>query len=346
MNEVLLLTALRRSGRPADRDHPFGYGKERYFWSLLAAVSIFVAGALFSLYQGVTTLLGGAEPEHDPMIALVVLGVAFVLEGISLTQAIRQVRREQAADRLDLRTYLRRTDDPTVTTVLFEDSAAIIGLLLALAGVGLTQLTGSPVWDGAASLAIAALLIVVAYGLGRANLALLVGRQADPRLVRAVAQRIAAHPDVESVVDLLTMLIGTDKILVCARLDFDDRSTSERLERPASGWTASSPARSRTWPRSSWTRYPAGDQDLRAPRPGPLRRHRGAVEQADGSVAEVLHPVVAGLGEPDAELRQRAVQDVRAVALGVHPRSSMTCAADVCALRDVLRARLASSRRS
>lgn len=141
VNEVLLLTALRRSSRPADREHPFGYGKERYFWSLLAAVSIFTAGAMFSIYQGFATLLRPPENQRDVTIGFVVLAAAFVLEGISLAQAIRQVRHEKHKDHLGLLAYLRRTDDPTVTTVLFEDSAALVGLLLAFAGLGLTHLT-------------------------------------------------------------------------------------------------------------------------------------------------------------------------------------------------------------
>ncbi|GAA5168421.1 cation diffusion facilitator family transporter [Pseudonocardia eucalypti] len=229
--EILLLTALRRSNKPADARHPFGYGKERYFWSLLAAVSIFTAGALFSIYQGVHVLTGHPEDHRSPLVGYVVLAVAFVLEGISLTQAIRQVRAEQAKDRLPLGLYLRRSDDPTVKTVLYEDSAALTGLLLAFGGLGLTQLTGSPVWDGIASLLIGALLVVVAYFLGQTNKNLLIGRQADPRLVRAIRGRLEQQPEVDVVVDLLTMLTGTDQVLVCARIDFVDSITTAELER-------------------------------------------------------------------------------------------------------------------
>lgn len=228
-NEVLLLTAQRRSARPADRTHPFGYGKERYFWSLLAAVSIFVAGALFSAYQGVSTIVVGAE-HRDVTVAFWVLAVAFLLEGTSLVQAIRQVRRERRKEQLDLRSFLHRTDDPTITTVLLEDSTAIAGILLAAAGLALASLTGSEVWDGVASIAIAVLLIGVAYRLGRTNLQLLVGRQADPRLVQALSDEVAAYPEVESVVDLLTMVIGTDQVLVCARLDFVADLDSDGVE--------------------------------------------------------------------------------------------------------------------
>jgi len=150
MTEVLLLTALKRSAKPPDRAHPFGYGKERYVFSLLAAVSIFVAGALFSIYQGVHTLLGGPEEQQSVLVALIVLVAAAAIEGVSLAQAIRQVRAERDEEQLDLRTFLRRSDDPTVITVLYEDSAAITGLVIAFAGVGLTALTGSQ--DGLASL--------------------------------------------------------------------------------------------------------------------------------------------------------------------------------------------------
>lgn len=230
MTEVLLLTALKRSTKPADRQHPFGYGKERYVFSLLAAVSIFVAGALFSIYQGVHTLIGAPEERQSVMVALIVLVIAAAIEGVSLFQAIRQVNTERRKERLGLLTFVRRSDDPTVITVLFEDSAAIVGLAIAFAGVGLTALTGSPVWDGLASLAIGLLLVVAAYGLARTNLALLIGRQADPRMVRAIGARLADQPEVDEVVDLLTMLTGTDKVLVCARLDFAQGATSDDIE--------------------------------------------------------------------------------------------------------------------
>ena len=229
--ELFLLAALRRSAKPADRYHPFGYGKERYFWSLLAAVSIFTAGALFSLYEGVHTLTGSPEDHKDVLVGYLVLAASAVLESISLTQAIRQVRGEQTKEQLSLFDYLRSSDDPTVKTVLYEDSAAIVGLSVAFAGLALTQLTGSPVWDGIGSLVIGLLLVVVAYLLGRSNMRLLIGHQADQRLVQAVRERLAQQPEVDVVVDLLTMLTGTDQVLVCARLDFNDEVTVGDLER-------------------------------------------------------------------------------------------------------------------
>ncbi|MEV6876314.1 cation diffusion facilitator family transporter [Amycolatopsis sp. NPDC051128] len=231
ITEVLLLTALKRSARPADRVHPFGYGKERYFWSLLAAVSIFASGAMFALYEGVSTILGHGEAQSTSVLSYIVLAVAFLLESTSWLQAVRQVVRESKAENRSLWTYLRLIDDPTPKTVLFEDSAALVGLLLAFGGIGLHQLTGSEVWDGVASIAIGLLLACVAYLLGRTNRGLLVGRQADPTLVRGVRDHLSAAPEIEAVVDLQTMLMGTDQVLVCTRVDFDDSLGAADLER-------------------------------------------------------------------------------------------------------------------
>jgi cation diffusion facilitator family transporter len=229
--EVLLLTALKRSDRKADRTHPFGYGKERFFWALIAAVSIFVSGAVFAAYEGISTMLGEGEEQTLVWVAYAVLGGSFLLEGTSWIQAVRQLRNEARKDDTTPLRWLRETDDPTVKTVFFEDSAALIGLLLAFAGVGLHQLTGSAFWDGLASLLIAVLLSAVAYILGGTNKGLLIGRQADRRTVYELRDALADRPEVEQVVDLLTMMIGTDQILLCARLDFDDALDAAALER-------------------------------------------------------------------------------------------------------------------
>jgi cation diffusion facilitator family transporter len=231
VTEVLLLAALRRSVRPADRLHPLGYGKERFFWALIAAVSIFVSGAVFALFEGVRTVLSGGGEQTEVWVAYLVLVVSFALEGTSWLKAVRQVRGEAAAEERGMVEYLRRSDDPTVKTVFFEDSAALSGLLLALVGVGLHQLTGSGIWDGVASLLIGLLLAGVAYLLGRTNKALLVGRQADPNLVHRVHELLAAAPEVVAVVDLVTQVMGTDRVLVCARIDVDDALSAGELER-------------------------------------------------------------------------------------------------------------------
>ncbi|WP_158879460.1 cation diffusion facilitator family transporter [Amycolatopsis anabasis] len=231
ITELLLLTALRRSERPADRKHPFGYGKERYFWALLAAVSIFASGAMFSFYEGFSTVFGEPVEQSSPIVGYLVLALAFAMESVSWLQAIRQVRREAKQENRSMAEYLRLIDDPAPKTVLFEDSAALVGILLAFAGIGLHQLTGSAFWDGLASILIGVLLAMVAYLLGRTNRGLLIGRQADPALVRRIRNALAAAPEIEVVVDLQTMLMGTDQVLVCTRADFDDSLSAADLER-------------------------------------------------------------------------------------------------------------------
>lgn len=230
LTEGLLLTALRRSSRPADRRHPFGYGKERYFWSLMAAVSIFTSGAVFALYEGLTTIFGEGHEQTAVWVGYLVLAAAFVLEGVSWLRAVKQVRAESAAEGRTIREYLRLLDDPTVKTVFFEDSAALVGLLLAFGGLAMHDLTGEAWWDGLASVLIGVLLACVAYLLGRTNMGLLIGRQADPEVVRQVRTSLLAEPEVEVVVDLLTMVTGTDRILLCARVDFADGLSSRDLE--------------------------------------------------------------------------------------------------------------------
>ena len=231
VTEGLLLTALRRSEKPADRTHPLGYGKERFFWALIAAVSIFVSGAVFAIYEGVHTIVAGEAEQAYVWVAYAVLVISFALEGTSWFKALQQVRAEAAAEHRGLAHYLRGSDDPTVKTVFYEDSAALVGLLLALAGIALHQLTGSAVFDGLASLLIGVLLAGVAYLLGRTNKALLVGRQADPDLVHAVRELLDAAPEVDAVVDLVTQVMGTNKVLVCARIDLTDTLTADEVER-------------------------------------------------------------------------------------------------------------------
>jgi cation diffusion facilitator family transporter len=228
--EVLLLVAQRRSRKPADESHPFGYGKERYLWSMLAAIAIFVSGAGFSFYEGVRTIFGEDESAEYLWINYPVLALAAVLEAISLRQAAGQMRRETRRTRRSLPAYLRTPRDPTVNSVLLEDTAALIGLAIAGVGVGLHQLTGEGVWDGVASMFIGVLLLAVAFVLGRACQGLLVGRQADRRLLEDVVAFLEREREVEDVVDVLSMLTGTDNVLLCLRVDFVDTFSAAELE--------------------------------------------------------------------------------------------------------------------
>ncbi|WP_030379856.1 MULTISPECIES: cation diffusion facilitator family transporter [unclassified Streptomyces] len=229
VTEVLLLTALKRSAKPADEEHPLGYGPERYIWALLAAVATFVGGAVFSLYDGIHTLTSGEE-LGDPLASYIVLAVAFVLEGFSLRTAVRQARGEAARLRVPFGRYLRRTSDTAVKAVVMEDSAALIGLLLAAGGLLGGQLTGSGVWDGVASLCIGALLLYVAWVLGRSNAELLIGRPL-PRSVRErIRAELVAVEHIEAVLELTTLVQGPKEALVAAKVDFRDVSTAAQIE--------------------------------------------------------------------------------------------------------------------
>ncbi|MEV6615686.1 cation diffusion facilitator family transporter [Streptomyces sp. NPDC051051] len=229
VTELLLLTALKRSEKPADEDHPLGYGPERYVWALLAAVATFVGGAVFSLYDGVHTLVEG-EDLGDPLVSYVVLAVAFLLEGYSLRTGLRQARGEAARVRAPVRRYLRYTPDTAVKAVVLEDTAALAGLLLAAGGLLGGQLTGSGAWDGAASLCIGALLLYVAWVLGRSNVELLVGRPLPKPMRQRIRAELLESVHVEAVLELTTLVQGPREALVAAKVDFRDVSTAAEIE--------------------------------------------------------------------------------------------------------------------
>jgi len=232
LNQAFLLTALKRSRKPPDSRHPFGYGKERYFWSMLAAVGIFVLGAGFSVLEGVESILH-PEPLTSLVIVYCVLGASFVFEGVSWLKAFRQLRSEAEQASEGTVDHLLTTAEPAAKTVAFEDTAALIGIALAAVGVTLHYLTGQAFWDGAASVAIGLLLVGVAYTLGRENKSLLIG-QALPEDVRnGLSEVIADSPGIDTVVELLTMQLAPDEVLVAAKIDLDDRSTGAALEKNA-----------------------------------------------------------------------------------------------------------------
>lgn len=220
VNEVFLLTALHRSRRPADRRHPFGYGKERYFWSLLAAVGIFVMGGCFSFYQGYHALVtDDGESPSGYTAGLVVLGVALVAEGSSLLRALHQLRKQKGSAK-----------DPAVRTVVAEDSTAVLGVLLAMAGMALHLVTGEVAWEAGASFGIGLLLVYVAYRLGAEARVRLVGESVDPELRGRIASLLDAQPEIDNVAELLTMRLGMDSALIAARIDLVPGLDSEEIE--------------------------------------------------------------------------------------------------------------------
>jgi cation diffusion facilitator family transporter len=232
ITEVLLFVALKRGNRPADERHPFGYGRETYFWAFLAALATFALGAGFSIWQGVATILGGEE-QGDPLVSYIVLAVSFVLEGASWLKAVRQVRGAARRWGTTPGRYLSATTDTTVKAVTFEDSAALVGLVLAALGLFLEHVTGDPVWDGAAAITIGVLLLAVAYALARANMSLLIGQSASPRIEDELRREIQALPQIEDVSFLLTSVIGPGQLVVAAKVDFADDASADDIERAA-----------------------------------------------------------------------------------------------------------------
>ncbi|SDY46117.1 cation diffusion facilitator family transporter [Modestobacter sp. DSM 44400] len=232
VTEVLLFVALKRGNRAADARHPFGYGRETYFWAFIASLCTFGVGAGFSIYQGVTTILGGEE-QGSPTISYIVLAVSFVLEGGSLVKAVRQVRGEAKEHGTTSRRYLQHTTDTTIKAVTFEDSAALVGLVLAALGLFLEQMTGDPVWDGIAAILIGLLLILVAGVLAQANVSLLIGQSLPGTTQQELKDELAGMDLVDDVPFLLTSVIGPGQVIVSAKVDFADSATVADIERAA-----------------------------------------------------------------------------------------------------------------
>ncbi|WP_371619541.1 cation diffusion facilitator family transporter [Streptomyces sp. NBC_00454] len=231
LNEVFLLASLKRSRRPADARHPFGYGMERFFWSLLAAVGIFVTGGCFSVFQGIEALRSGAsESRHGYAIGLAVLFVALAAEGTSLVRALLQVRRAARAEGRGMAAEIRAGRDPALRTVLAEDSTACAGVLLAVAGITLHMVTGEIAYEACASVLIGILLVYVAYALGRAARVQLIGEAADPAVQRQVRTFLTRQPEIDTVTALLTMRMGPDSVMLAARVDLTPGYDSETVE--------------------------------------------------------------------------------------------------------------------
>ncbi|GAA3083451.1 cation diffusion facilitator family transporter [Streptosporangium carneum] len=230
VTEILLFVAVRRAGHPPDARHPFGHGKAGFFWALMAAFATLIGGAGFSITHGVHEIAHGEELA-DLRISYAVLAVSFVIEGISFLKALSQVRAQAGRFRVSPRRYVSRTPDTALKAVLFEDAAALAGLLIAACGLLAYQLTGSPLWDGVASVVIGLLLLGVALNLIRTNVSLLIGQAAPVRIEQEIRAELLALPEVESVVELLTMMLGPDEIMVAARVDFVDETTGAALER-------------------------------------------------------------------------------------------------------------------
>jgi len=227
-NEVFLLIANRRSRRPPDRAHPFGHGREAYVWSLFAAIGLFVAGAAVSVTRGVQELIH-PEPAERFLIGYIVLAVSFLLEGISFLQSVRQARSEAEPLQRDLIEHVMVTSDPTLRAVFAEDSAALVGLVIAAAGLAAHQLTGSSVPDAAGSILVGLLLGSVAVVLINRNRRFLVGEEADPRVRSAAIRALLAQPEVARVTYLRLEVVGPRMVFVVGDVDLTGDDTESHV---------------------------------------------------------------------------------------------------------------------
>jgi cation diffusion facilitator family transporter len=231
-NQLLLIWGRRQSRKPADKRHPFGYGRELYFWSFVVAILVFALGAGVSVYEGIIHIL---HPEEavSPIIAYAVLLIAFLLEGGSTVAAFREFR--EAKGSLGWFQAVRQSKDPPTFIVLLENGAAMAGIVVAAIGLALSQLTGNPFFDGAASVVIGTILGLTAWLLAVESKALLIGEAAEPELVEGIRRAAEGRPGIVGVGHVLTVHSAPDQITVVMSADFEDRITAGEVESIVAG---------------------------------------------------------------------------------------------------------------
>ena len=217
-NQGLLFLGGARAARPATPEHPFGYGRDRYFWAFIVALVLFMVGGLFAIYEGVSKLRDPHEIS-SPAVGFAILGVAVVLESFSLRTAVREATPERGAQ--SWTGYVRGSKSPELPVVLLEDLGALIGLVLALAGLALSVATGDPRYDGAGTLAIGVLLVVIAVVLVIEMKSLLIGEAATPEQQRRVQEGIEGTPGVGALIHMRTLHLGPDELLVAAKIELE-----------------------------------------------------------------------------------------------------------------------------
>jgi cation diffusion facilitator family transporter len=227
-NQVLLLLGLKRSRKPPDAAHPFGYGQEQYFWSFVVANMLFFVGAVVSVYEGIHKLQD-PQPIERPWLIYAILGVAALIESVALSFALKELNHTRRPG-TGLLKAVQETKDTSVAVVFFEDTAALCGLAIAFLGVLLSQLTKTVLFDGIASILIGGLLAAVAFVLAHETKELLIGEAASPANVAAIRKAAAETPGVKTVGSILTMHLAPRRILVNMNVDFEDRLRAEELE--------------------------------------------------------------------------------------------------------------------
>jgi len=226
-NQVLLLYGLKKAAQPADKQFPFGHGKEIYFWSFVVAILIFAVGAGVSIYEGIHHILAPTK-MGDPTLSFYVLGLAMIFEGAAWFFAFKEFTRSKG--KWGYVEAVKRGKDPSMFVVLFEDSAAMLGLLVAFIGIAIAHYTGNPIYDGIASILIGLILGGTAIWLAYETKSLLIGESANPELIADIRTIVSQHSAVESINELLTMHMGPDFVLATMNVDFKDNLSTGELE--------------------------------------------------------------------------------------------------------------------
>jgi cation diffusion facilitator family transporter len=225
-NQVLLLVGGRRAKRDADADHQFGYGRERYFWAFVVAIVLFLLGGVFAIFEGIEKVLDPHDVE-SPGVAIVILVAAIGMEGFSLRTAVHASRPLKGTQ--SWFGFIRKTKNPELPVVLLEDMGAMIGLVIALTALTLTMVTGNANFDGIGTIAIGALLVVIAIVLAREMKSLLIGEAASDADIDAISSAITSAPNVRQLINIRSEHIGPDELLVAAKVEFEHSLTVPEL---------------------------------------------------------------------------------------------------------------------
>lgn len=227
-NQGLLLFGLRQAKKPPSPAFPFGHGKEIYFWSFVVSILIFALGSGISIYEGIQHLMHPAEMS-SPIINYIVLGLAILFEGGALFYAVKEFNKSRGTQ--STLSAVKHGKDPSLFVVLFEDSAAMLGLVVALIGITLSQVTGNVVWDGAASIGIGVILGITAIWLAYETKGLLIGESAHPKMAEAIRRLLENHPAIDHVNEVLTLHMGPEFVLVTISADFKNTMTGTEIEK-------------------------------------------------------------------------------------------------------------------
>lgn len=225
-NQTLLYLGIKRSERPANDDFQYGYRQERFFWALISACGIFFLGAGVTFYQGISSIFAPEMTRVDDWTYIILL-VAFVTEGYSLITAYKEARHAAGEERI--LSYLKRSGDPTILAVLYEDSAALVGIIIAFSSLILTQLTGDPLWDGLGSILVSILLAIVSILLIKANRGFILNKSVPRHFREKIKEALLAEDLVDEIHDLKTTMIGVDGFIVKVEIEANGHYLAERI---------------------------------------------------------------------------------------------------------------------